>query len=325
MSLLRLGIGCKVRSRLEWRSGQRALQSHAVSLDGKAAPQVHQKIAGRSRFYKCVGVRNLNEKEFNEASSNEVTEWICKLPSVDVNQDVMGKLYCVTLDGRALRTPARHPMVVPSESLAWAIASEWDAQKDDKRGIQPASMPLMSLYSTAVDQIASDSSHARKTVLSYLPTDSALFLTSEDDRILLKKQRDLLDPILQRFKNDTGLNFKTTNQMVMRIDQDKEVNDKIERLVHNLDPFSLACFQCMTMECKSIVLSLAYFFNFIDLNQIKVASRIEEEFQVEIWGVVEGGHDMDRLNNSVSLSSAATFLGMLTSNFHHYQSVRNVK
>lgn len=40
------------------------------------------------------------------------------------------------------------------------------------------------------------------------------------------------------------------------------------------------------------------------------ASRIEEEFQVEIWGVVEGGHDMDRLNNSVRLSSVGAFMSM---------------
>jgi ATP synthase F1 complex assembly factor 2 len=47
------------------------------------------------------------------------------------------------------------------------------------------------------------------------------------------------------------------------------------------------------------------------LDQVRAASRLEEEFQVEIWGVVEGGHDMDRLNNSVSLSSAGVFMGLL--------------
>ncbi len=46
---------------------------------------------------------------------------------------------------------------------------------------------------------------------------------------------------------------------------------------------------------------------YLNLEQIKQASRLEEEFQVEIWGVVEGGHDMDRLNNSVNLSSVSFF------------------
>ncbi len=48
----------------------------------------------------------------------------------------------------------------------------------------------------------------------------------------------------------------------------------------------------------------------IGFEQAKLASRIEEEFQLEIWGVVEGGHDMDRLNNSVRLSSVDCFMRM---------------
>ena len=49
-------------------------------------------------------------------------------------------------------------------------------------------------------------------------------------------------------------------------------------------------------------------YRYLTLEQIKAASRIEEEFQVEIWGLVEGGHDMDRLNNSVSLSSIGVLM-----------------
>jgi hypothetical protein len=35
---------------------------------------------------------------------------------------------------------------------------------------------------------------------------------------------------------------------------------------------------------------------------------LEEEFQAEIWGVVEGGHDFDRLNNAVNLSAVDAFM-----------------
>ena len=79
-----------------------------------------------------------------------------------------------------------------------------------------------------------------------------------------------------------------TDQMTLRVEQSPEVNAKVEAIVHMLDPFSLACLQCLTMECKSIVLSMAYLFGHLNLDQLKEASRIEEEFQVEIWGVVEG-------------------------------------
>lgn len=49
---------------------------------------------------------------------------------------------------------------------------------------------------------------------------------------------------------------------------------------------------------------------YLTLEQVKAASRLEEEFQLEIWGVVEGGHDMDRLNNSVNLSASGLFMGL---------------
>ncbi len=56
------------------------------------------------------------------------------------------------------------------------------------------------------------------------------------------------------------------------------------------------------------------FYRFIPLEQMVAASRIEEEFQVEIWGLVEGGHDMDRLNNSVRLSSVGAFMTLYLDN-----------
>ena len=40
-------------------------------------------------------------------------------------------------------------------------------------------------------------------------------------------------------------------------------------------------------------------------------SRLEEEFQCEIWGIVEGGHDLDRLHNKIRISSAYLFHKLL--------------
>ena len=53
--------------------------SGIVNLDGSAAPKVHQQIAGKQRFYKEVGVVELQEKDIIKARDNRVTQWICKL------------------------------------------------------------------------------------------------------------------------------------------------------------------------------------------------------------------------------------------------------
>ena len=59
---------------------------------------------------------------------------------------------------------------------------------------------------------------------------------------------------------------------------------------------------------------------FINMEHMVAASRLEEEFQLEIWGVVEGGHDMDRLNNAVRLSSVGLFMSL----FHDQQQIEEM-
>ncbi len=62
--------------------------------------------------------------------------------------------------------------------------------------------------------------------------------------------------------------------------------------------------------CSLYFSPILFSVRYLTLAQVKATSRLEEEFQLEIWGVVEGGHDMDRLNNSVNLSSVGTFLNL---------------
>lgn len=38
------------------------------------------------------------------------------------------------------------------------------------------------------------------------------------------------------------------------------------------------------------------------------AARLEEEYNVERWGLIEGGHDMDRANTTLTLTAASTLL-----------------
>lgn len=247
-----------------------------------SAPLTHQSFAGRKRFYKHVGVKQIDHDKFG-----------------------------IELDGKTLRTPARNGLHLPTYGLALSIAAEWDAQTDSRKGIEPVTMPMMTLASTAIDQVRVEPEAAVRTCMKYLHTDSALFFTSESDRILLKKQRENLLPAIDWVNATLGTALATTSAMARRIEHPPATVQRLEEAVSGLDHFSLACLQCAVMECKSLVLGLALVGRGLSLEHVKLASRLEEEFQVEIWGVVEGGHDMDRLNNSVSLSSAATFMGLL--------------
>lgn len=79
------------------------------------------------------------------------------------------KWFGITLDGRTMKTPLGQKLAVPSESLAYAIASEWDAQV---KYLQPTNMPLMTLACTALDQAAHHPYAYQEQSLRFLPTDT---------------------------------------------------------------------------------------------------------------------------------------------------------
>jgi chaperone required for assembly of F1-ATPase len=74
----------------------------------------------------------------------------------------------VALDGRALRTPGRNKLILPSETLAAAIAAEWDAQREE---IRPATMPLFRLAATAIDHTARQRDLVAGETANYAATD----------------------------------------------------------------------------------------------------------------------------------------------------------
>jgi len=242
---------------------------------------IHQTIAGRRRFYKYT----------------------------DIKKEDGG--YHILFDGRKLKTPARNALSLPSMELALAVAAEWDAQTDTRKGIEPITMPLMTLVSTCIDQIQPNPNIIIRNCMKYLPTDSALFFTSESDRLLLSKQKQYYSPIIRWANKNFQIKLEVTDGMVSRIEHSDETIQKIASFLENMDSYSLAALQSVTYECKSLLIALAYISRYISLDQVIAASRLEEEFQLEIWGVVEGGHDMDRLNNAVNLSSAGLMMSLL--------------
>ena len=61
------------------------------------------------------------------------------------------------------------------------------------------------------------------------------------------------------------------------------------------------------MECKSIVIALALLLKHLDVPAAEACARLEEDIQIEQWGLVEGGHDHDLARIRTQLSSAVLF------------------
>lgn len=125
-----------------------------------------------------------------------------------------------------------------------AIAAEWDAQTNQRTGIMPATMPLMTIASTAIDQLLPDPSSAHHTCLSYLPTDTALFWTHSEDRLLLKKQRQHFEPLLRWLKKSYNVELEAAKGGHSRIHHPEESIEKMKYFVHKMvwNPLFLVSF-----------------------------------------------------------------------------------
>jgi ATP synthase F1 complex assembly factor 2 len=81
-----------------------------------------------------------------------------------------------------------------------------------------------------------------------------------------------------------------------------------------LDRWHLAAAEQLAASCKSVLLGLAATAQALDIGQVLAAARLEEDHQMEQWGLVEGGHDIDIADMRVRVAAPCLFVRLLQ---HH--------
>jgi len=215
----------------------------------------------------------------------------------------------VTLDGRNLPTPAGAPLALPSERLALAVAAEWDAQGPT---VEPAAMPLTALAATAVDQIGVPKKKQETVghLLAYAATDSCRFVAdAKAEPEVRAKQDELHPPVLDWLLETRGAALPRGARRVTRAPAVDDASlESLHAACGALSDWRLAAPQCATFECKSLALGFALVDGFLDARSAEAAARVEENANIERWGLVEGAHDYDLARIQVQLSSAAFFV-----------------
>lgn len=227
--------------------------------------------------------------------------------------------YTVTLDGRPLKTPLGDPLVVPSDSLATMIAAEWNAQSPS---LVPAQMPLTTLACTALDQTSRAAETYRQQSLRFLATDTLTYWADPtQDRGLHRRQSKAWEPVLAKMQDRLGfrpaLLQAQDGRLVTRSTGARlgswnawhpiELQEACRDWTYALDAWHLTALHSVASESKSFCMAWALLEDdspYASLTDAVEAARVEEEFQISNWGLVEGGHDYDRLNCSVQLHAA---------------------
>ena len=183
------------------------------------------------------------------------------------------------LDGRAVRTPAKAPLRVPTPALAEAVAREWRAVEEV---VVPAAMPLTRAANAAIDKVAPQSDAVRAELLSYGASD-LLCYRAEAPQGLVERQAEGWDPLLDWAAAVLGARLAVTAG-VMPAPQDPAAIEALAAPLREADAFALTALSELVSLSGSLVVGLAAISGEWDAEALWERSRIDEAWQEEVWG-----------------------------------------
>jgi ATP synthase F1 complex assembly factor 2 len=217
--------------------------------------------------------------------------------------------YEIVFDNKhTLKSPAKSPFLIPSRALAHAIAAEWAWQK---KRVDPETMPLMQLAATAIDQPQS-SEVISTSLCAFLPTDPVLCRDEDDSKSeLIAAQNSVLHPFIDYVNVHVGTKLRASTSIV-----GAAVSARDKALVYEylmgLDSWTLCALMELSSACKSVCMAIGGATGGFSVDEVIRAARLEEDYQIEQWGLVEGGHDIDLADGQVRIRSPMVFLELLS-------------
>jgi chaperone required for assembly of F1-ATPase len=213
--------------------------------------------------------------------------------------------HSILLDGRPMRTPAKHPLVVPTPPLGEAIASEWREQGDR---IRPDAMPITRLASTAIDRMPAQRQAAIEEVVAYADTDLVCYRAAEPFE-LVQRQQHAWQPMLEWLSETYGVRLVVTTS-ILPVAQPPAARARLRRAIEDLGDWPLVGMHMATTALGSLVLGLGLLHGRLDAEAALAAGLLDELYEIERWGSdVEAERRHAALRRDVS--GAARFLAGL--------------
>jgi chaperone required for assembly of F1-ATPase len=196
--------------------------------------------------------------------------------------------WVVTLDARALLTPAGKRLHLPTEPLAALIAEEWRAQGER--------IDLASMFNTrraygVTDRTSDARGNLVDQVVRYAGTDLVCYLADLPVELRSRQER-AWDPMRAWAAEQLGVRL-TSVSGILPVDQPAESLKALRRHAEALDDFRLDVLVTATSMFGSAVLGLAVERGRLSAEEALDLSSVDEQFQNEQWG--EDGEAAKRL------------------------------
>ena len=197
----------------------------------------------------------------------------------EVTVEPEGNGWQVALDGRRVKTAQARAQIVPTPTLAEALADEWRAQPED---VNPVGFGLRDMADYAIDIVTADPADAIRRILAYAEGDTLCY-RAEPDEPLAACQRATWEPLLKAAEETHGVKFERTVGILHR-PQPAATLAALRAHLESLDPFALAALQTLASLAASLTIGLAALELKADAAALFAASNLEEDWQAEQWG-----------------------------------------
>jgi chaperone required for assembly of F1-ATPase len=194
-------------------------------------------------------------------------------------KDVTVEGGAILLDGRAVRTPARAPLALPTTALAEAVADEWRAVAEK---IDPRAMPLTGFANAATDKVAPNATPFAAGLATYGETD-LLCYRAENPPELAARQADIWDPLLDWARARYDIAFVVTAGIV-HCAQPPETLTRLSAAIAARTAFELAALSPVVSMGGSLIVALMLAEDTITPDAAFDATHLDELWQAELWG-----------------------------------------
>jgi chaperone required for assembly of F1-ATPase len=211
----------------------------------------------------------------------------------------------IFLDGRAVKTPKKRALVLPTRALSVAVAGEWAAQG---AMIEPGTMPLTRFANTAIDAVADNLDSVAGDIVAFAGSD-LLCYRAEAPQELQHAQAAHWDPVIAWAAEALGARLTVVNG-VMPVEQPAAALSKIALALLPHDAFRLTGLHVLTTLTGSALLALAHARGFLTAGETWAAAHVDEDYQISLWGDDAEAENRRKLRR-VEFEAASSFLAML--------------
>jgi len=208
----------------------------------------------------------------------------------------------VLLDGRPVRTPLKVPLILPSEGLAREIAAEWQAQG---KTVNPATMPFTRTANSAIDTVTPQFDVVAAQIAAYGGSDLVCYRATGPES-LIQRQAKAWDPLLEWAETELEAPLSYTSG-IMPVEQSAASLLALETKVRAQSPFQLAAFHDLVALSGSLVLGLAVAAGKVTAAKAWSLSRVDEDWQAELWGADEEAAEVAALKWQAFLTADRFF------------------